>query len=117
MKKCKTCLIEKPITDFFKNGKYKDRIKYKPNCKICEISVRKDRIKGIIKQHYGLLACMVCGYDKSFDALDCHHRITSEKENEISNMATMSEDVIKKELSKCDLVCANCHREIHAYTN
>ena len=28
--------------------------------------------------------------------------------------STLNENIMKKELKKCILVCSNCHREIHA---
>lgn len=57
--------------------------------------------------------CIKCGYDKCIWALDFHHRDMEEKEFGISKYQNLSWDKIKKELDKCDLLCANCHREKH----
>lgn len=57
--------------------------------------------------------CEICGYDKCMDALDFHHLSPKEKDFNISG-GTKSFESIKPELDKCILVCANCHREIHA---
>lgn len=57
--------------------------------------------------------CEICGYDKCMDALDFHHLSPKEKDFNISG-GTKSFESIKSELDKCILVCANCHREIHA---
>lgn len=59
--------------------------------------------------------CNLCGYDKLQDALDFHHINPDEKEYSISQNGRCHD--IKKDLNevkKCILVCANCHREIHA---
>ena len=56
-----------------------------------------------------------CGYNKCVDALEFHH--LSNKDFSISNGNTPSWERIKKELDKCILVCANCHREIHDEEN
>ena len=58
--------------------------------------------------------CEICGYDKCVDALDFHHLDPSEKEFRISDGYTRSWEKVQIELDKCMLVCANCHREIHA---
>lgn len=58
--------------------------------------------------------CSVCGYMKCFAALEFHHRNPAEKDFAISKLNTaILTDAIKKELDKCDLVCSNCHKEIH----
>jgi hypothetical protein len=56
--------------------------------------------------------CEICGYDKSLRALQFHHTDPSEKDFNIGDVSSMNE-VVKKELDKCKLVCANCHSEIH----
>lgn len=59
--------------------------------------------------------CILCGYRKSVEALDFHHIDRSTKTFGISlNVLTRSWESIQKEAEKCILVCANCHREIHA---
>jgi len=57
-------------------------------------------------------ACEKCGYNKSIGALDFHHRDPSQKEFAISSVHR-GFDKMEKETDKCDLICANCHREIH----
>jgi hypothetical protein len=57
--------------------------------------------------------CNRCGYDKCDWAFEFHHLDSDEKDFGISAYSTLSWDKIKKELDKCILVCANCHREIH----
>ena len=46
--------------------------------------------------------------------MDYHHRDPTKKEFELSRkMKRGSFESIKKEIDKCDLVCSNCHRNIH----
>ncbi|KKK68951.1 hypothetical protein LCGC14_2938920 [marine sediment metagenome] len=56
--------------------------------------------------------CTKCGYNKCLDALEFHHRNPTEKEFNISSSYCLSWENIKRELDKCDLLCANCHREV-----
>ena len=59
--------------------------------------------------------CEKCGYNKCIAALDFHHLNPLEKDFSIGNKGyTRSWENIKKEIDKCILVCANCHREIHS---
>lgn len=58
--------------------------------------------------------CTRCENDFPVEALDFHHRDHTEKEQSISQMLTHSWDNILDEIAKCDLVCACCHRIIHA---
>ena len=57
--------------------------------------------------------CMICGYDKCPGALDFHHRDPSAKEFGISKKMTSNIETLKPELDKCDLLCRNCHAEVH----
>ena len=56
--------------------------------------------------------CTICGYDKSPAGFDFHHVDPQEKDFTISSHMT-SWERIKKEIDKCVLLCANCHREVH----
>lgn len=57
--------------------------------------------------------CQRCGYDKCVAALDFHHRDPSEKEFQWVRLRRLRWDRVLAELDKCDLLCANCHREVH----
>lgn len=58
--------------------------------------------------------CEICGYDKCLGALDFHHLNPNEKDFSISDSSKYHNlEEMKKEVDKCILVCANCHREIH----
>ena len=59
--------------------------------------------------------CSICGYDTCMEALELHHRDSSQKDFGLSaHGLTRSWEKVKAEADKCELVCANCHREIHA---
>ena len=72
----------------------------------------------IIKQwalEYKGSKCEKCGYNKCSEALEFHHKNPEEKDFNLSDRNLILDwQEIKKELDKCILVCANCHREIHA---
>jgi len=53
-----------------------------------------------------------CGYDRCITAFDFHHVDAREKDFTISDRMT-SWKVIRSELDRCVLLCANCHREVH----
>ena len=57
--------------------------------------------------------CELCNYDKCPEALDFHHRDPSTKSFTISGRMSRSWDVLRPEVEKCMLLCANCHRETH----
>ena len=59
--------------------------------------------------------CARCGYDRCVDALEFHHKDPAQKDFNISSKGhTRSWERVKEELDKCEMLCANCHREIHA---
>ncbi len=88
--------------------KYSDRAEYL----IKSVSKRRKKLKSMSIKYKGN-KCNICGYNKCVDALEFHH--LQEKKFGLSKSGlTRSWDKTKIELDKCILVCANCHREIHA---
>lgn len=59
--------------------------------------------------------CERCGYDKCLGALVFHHTDPSTKEFTLACF-NKSWETTKKELDKCELLCANCHSEHHDST-
>lgn len=59
--------------------------------------------------------CNVCGYDKNLAVLTFHHRDPSKKKFGIDmrKMSNNSMEVLQEEVNKCQLLCHNCHMEIH----
>lgn len=58
--------------------------------------------------------CSICGYHKSNFALEFHHINPEEKSYGLSAKGNTHNLLLDlKEVQKCILVCANCHREIH----
>lgn len=92
--------------------RYKNQDKYRAKRKRVARK-RKDRWALIIND-FKKDGCNVCGYRKCISALEFHH-IEGNKEGAISSMLQASGLMkILKEIEKCIVVCANCHREIHS---
>ncbi|PIR88328.1 MAG: hypothetical protein COU09_02735 [Candidatus Harrisonbacteria bacterium CG10_big_fil_rev_8_21_14_0_10_44_23] len=78
------------------------------------VKKRRKKLRQMARDHKGG-KCMICGYKKCPDALDLHHVDPRTKEFSLSTKGlTRSWEKIKKEIEKCVLICANCHREVHA---
>lgn len=60
--------------------------------------------------------CVNCGYDKCISALHFHHTNGDNKDNTVAKLVQdcCSIKTIADEVSKCILLCANCHAEVHA---
>jgi hypothetical protein len=90
--------------------RYADRREYL----IQAVSRRRAEIRRRAIEYLGG-KCQRCGYAECPEALDFHHRDAARKDFGISSRGyTRSWDRVRAELDKCDLLCANCHREIHA---
>jgi len=77
------------------------------------VARRRKKIRTMAIEHLGG-KCVKCGYNKYPEALEFHHRNPLEKEFNVSSKGhCRSWERVKKEIEKCDLLCANCHREIH----
>ncbi|NBV78237.1 hypothetical protein EBR66_08825 [bacterium] len=126
MKNCYRCYIEKPIADFpirkgtaigICNACYKQ---YYGDPNLLE-QKRKRLLKENIKRRqqrcqeylFAILKnsqCCDCGMANPI-VLEFDHRIPEEKYKGISEILNVgSIEVLKEEVAKCDIVCANCHR-------
>ena len=103
---CRTCDTTGK-EHFYKTAKYQCKICFNKRC----VDAGKERVTQL-KMHYGG-KCTKCGYDKNLSALQFHHRNPLEKEWHLGARRGVNWDDQIKELDKCDLVCANCHCEIH----
>lgn len=56
--------------------------------------------------------CYRCGVKYPPFVMDWHHREREQKELSIGRSLHRSLKIIEKEIQKCDLYCANCHRII-----
>ena len=92
-----------------KKRKYSDRAEYIKKA----VDKRRKKIKVLAVQYKGG-SCSLCGYKRYVGALEFHHLKNKTKDFGLSlSGLTRSWAKTKKELNKCILVCANCHREIH----
>lgn len=75
---------------------------------------RTKELKKWFKEYKRKFECKRCGEDHPA-CLDFHH--TGEKEsgvNELVSRKNTSKKRIEEEVSKCEVLCANCHRKEHA---
>ena len=90
--------------------RYSDRRQYL----IRAVHARRKKVRQMAVEHKGG-KCELCGYDRCIDAFEFHHNDSSKKNFGISEKGyTRSWKEVVKELDNCMLVCANCHRELHA---
>jgi hypothetical protein len=59
--------------------------------------------------------CEICGYDKNLAVLEFHHIEKDSKEAQLDQrkLSNSSMEFIMTEFEKCQVLCANCHRETH----
>lgn len=114
MKRCKGCKLFLSLEFYTKQEGYP--IAY---CKKCRNSrsvlyQRKRRLERKLRAiDYKGGKCKKCGYKKNPYALDFNHINPKEKSGEVGKIiAKRSWDIAVRELDKCELLCANCHREI-----
>ena len=110
--KCSRCGTE-DLEKFYKN----DNAVNQQLCKSCRKNYNKERRQWLKQKaiDYKGGKCSECGYSKCRGALSFHHS-QDNKEHEISSLTNNSkswEDIVK-ELDKCELLCLNCHAEIHS---
>lgn len=131
-KKCTSCKKELPLnSEYFADRNYKGENVYQAMCRECHKEYRKihyesnkDKyIKKAIKykkdfidlfnKYKKSLFCQNCKDDRYW-VLDFHHINPLEKDFEIATLIQKgSKKLLDKEINKCIVLCANCHRDLH----
>ena len=59
--------------------------------------------------------CSRCGYSKNYAALEFHHAIPEKKsfQLDLRSLSNRRWEVILEEMKLCELLCSNCHAEVH----
>lgn len=112
---CKKSLASDLFATFF-DKRYKRYLRKR--CKACDYLLSKKRhAKSRLAKKLKALAylggkCARCGYDRNPYVLDFNHKDPKRK---LFSMTRLIEKrgwgEIVKELEKCEILCANCHRE------
>ena len=111
---CSKCDCTKPLGDF----SLRKTRNNKPSayCKSCDNkrkALKAREFKQECLNYLGTNCCSKCGYNNNIVALDFHHLDPTEKEAGLASMGRALNNKVKKELDKCIVLCANCHREEH----
>lgn len=127
---CFNCKKDLPEDDFVKNKSKKTGLSHL--CKLCKRTADKDyyknnekrrkrirvlaetekvKVQKLIEDFLLSHPCEICG-NKDIRVLCFHHKDPMEKELNISE-TSYSVNKIKKEIEKCLVLCANCHRILH----
>lgn len=75
------------------------------------------RAKSVRARNYAIMAeARMCGCsrcdEKDIACLDFHH--VGGKDKQVSGLVNCSEHRLRAEIEKCIVLCANCHRKVHA---
>jgi hypothetical protein len=128
-KVCGVCKKTKQLDQFHKNPRKKDGVQ--SMCKECRktyhrkhylnnkqiyidkaIRIRKSFREWFneLKSHY---KCEICG-EARWWVLEFHHEDKSKKDSDVSVLINEgNKEKVLSEISKCVVLCANCHRDLH----
>lgn len=113
-RKCKTCKLIKSLNEFANAGIINGKRYYRHLCVNC-YSKSKQPLKDKIRESYFKIKqsekCENCG-ENDFRVLDFDHKDPKTKSFNVSDgiRRGYSFDKIKREIKKCRVLCANCHR-------
>ena len=85
----------------------------------CALAMSKDQSNGVhrlrakVNEVKTTAGCSKCGYNRCAGALEFHHIQDNKEENIGVLVGKRNSEKLWKEIEKCIVVCANCHREIH----
>ena len=102
---CKKCMSEK------KKAKYASSAELRRYC-IERNNGRRARRFRHLDRYKRMVGCQHCGYNKHAFCLDFHH-VDDNKEGQISRMGNSNLKKLIREVRKCIVLCAMCHRIEH----
>ena len=116
---CNCCKAEKPLSEFYKDGRRKDG--KQTACKTCSKARSKERVKAGLNSTRKKRAyinslktpCTNCGESDPV-VIDFHHIDPSTKSFNLSKGMGKTHKAIAEEVKKCCCLCSNCHRRLHA---
>lgn len=110
--RCRRCNEIKPPEEF--NRTTTHRTGRCAECRACQAARNRDRYKGsgvrlLVLRHLAATPCVDCG-EADFRVLTFDH-VRGDKSFNLSAAASLykTEDVVRAEIAKCDVRCANCH--------
>lgn len=109
---CTKCQSDLSENDFYRRRRGYDE--FQPWCKGCIDASTRNRQVENKKKAVDLMGgkCSRCGYCKCIKALEFHHHNPENKDRTSKGaMASRSWKRYWLEISKCILLCSNCHRE------
>lgn len=123
MKQCKNCNVNKNLSEYHSSKTTKDG--YETECKLCRkernkqnylCSTKEQRFKmvkyrNVYMDYIKNSGCSLCS-ETSKVCYDLHHKNPKDKKYAISRIQNLSKRLIE-EISKCIILCANCHRKVH----
>lgn len=129
-KRCSRCKETLPSSSFAKNAAKADgkqgqckeckrqlnKLDYVKNSSKARSTSRKTRRRNckMVQDYKMSKGCNICGYKKNPAALHLHHRDPATKEFTIGCSKTLKGRIqLESEMEKCDILCGNCHAEIH----
>jgi hypothetical protein len=97
------------------HNKYLQRNRKKPGYKAWRNAARRRSIDKRKKMAVDLLGgkCEICGYSKCIAALTFHHKSGEVKDSDVSKMYDRPLSEFLSEVNKCNILCQNCHMELH----
>ena len=123
---CSRCLMNKPISEY--NFRYRAAGVRHSYCKSCGkvlthshyVRNKRQYLDRNARTFAGRRAflrqmksrpCADCGIQYPYYVMDFDHREGLQKNFSLSRVEGVTLRTIQREIEKCDVVCANCHRE------
>lgn len=117
MKECRYCKKSYPESFFGVALTTENKVYYRHKCKFCYQNTKnilKGKYKDWLQNYKKTCKCKVCKTD-DYRVLEFHHLDKNQKDFSISFAYNnrVGLERMKREIEKCDILCANCHRITH----